>query len=139
MSYDLMVFDVESAPKELEAFADWYDDQTEWEEDHDYDDPSVTTEKLRLFFMDLINDFPPLNGPFAKEIEDDTLTDISVGTVVIYTCFAWSQSENAFEKMFSLANKYSLGFLNASSEKGEVWFPNEDGSLEIKFALSDIS
>ena len=138
MSYDLMVFDAESAPGDLETFSDWYDDQAEWEEDHDYDDPSVTTEKLRLFFMDLIDDFPPMNGPFAKEIEDDTLTDISVGKVVIYSCFSWSQSEHAFEKMFSLAKKYSLGFLNASSERGEVWFPNENGVLEKRFELSDI-
>lgn len=110
MSYDLMVFDAESAPKELEIFSNWYDTQAEWEEEHSYDDPSITTERLNLFFMELINDFPPMNGPFAKEVEDDNLTDICVGKVVIYACFAWSQSERAYEKMFSLAKKYSLGF-----------------------------
>ncbi|KPH64645.1 hypothetical protein AMS58_19905 [Pseudoalteromonas porphyrae] len=139
MSYDLMVFDAEQAPRELEIFSDWYDDQSEWAEEHDYDDPSVTTDKLRLFFMELINDFPPMNGPFAKELEDDTLADICVGKVVVYVGFAWSQSEPAFEKMFSLAKKYSLGFLNASSERGEVWFPNTQGELEICFELSDIT
>lgn len=42
MSYDLMVFRQESAPKNEKAFMDWYNRQTEWTENHSYDDPENT-------------------------------------------------------------------------------------------------
>ena len=38
MSYDLMAFEIFKAPKDKEEFFKWYDKQSEWEEDHDYDD-----------------------------------------------------------------------------------------------------
>ena len=47
MSYDLMVFDPAAAPREREEFMQWYDAQTEWAEDHECDDPAVTTPALR--------------------------------------------------------------------------------------------
>lgn len=47
MSYDLMVFEVSKTPKTQEEFLEWYDNQTEWEEDHDYEDPEITSSALR--------------------------------------------------------------------------------------------
>jgi hypothetical protein len=51
MSYDLSVFDPDAAPKERELFIEWFNTLTNWEEDHDYDDPAVSTSKLRAWFL----------------------------------------------------------------------------------------
>ncbi len=48
-----MVFAPEAAPKKRPAFLDWYDEQTEWEEGHGYDDPAIATPTLRAFHADL--------------------------------------------------------------------------------------
>lgn len=39
MSYDLMVFASEAAPKVREALMEWYDEQSKCGEDHSYDNP----------------------------------------------------------------------------------------------------
>ncbi|MEE9393643.1 MAG: hypothetical protein V3W41_14165 [Planctomycetota bacterium] len=51
----------------------------------------------------------------------------SVGTVVIYTAFAWSQAEAARATMFELAEKHRVGFFDVSSEDGGVWFAASEG------------
>lgn len=42
MSYDLMVFEKKKAPQKRKDFLDWYEKETEWTEDHGYNDPTVT-------------------------------------------------------------------------------------------------
>jgi len=126
MSYDLMVFDPASAPRTHAEFIAWYDQQTEWEEDHGYNDPAVTTPALRAWFMDMIGIFPALNGPFSSEElpEDEALvTDYCIGNSVIYVTFAWSKAEQAYDSAFDLAEKHGLGFFNASSDDAEIWLP----------------
>ncbi|AVP96852.1 hypothetical protein C7S18_06390 [Ahniella affigens] len=138
MSYDLMVFAPSAAPKKRAAFLDWYDEQSEWEEDHSYDNPDVSTPALRAWFMDMIKSFPALNGPFAANDSADTEaagTDYSIGRSVIYAAFPWSKAEQAYETMFALAEKHGVGFFNASSEQAEVWLP--DGTGGLKLAHSD--
>jgi AcrR family transcriptional regulator len=135
MSYDLMVFAVEAAPRERESFLEWYDQQSEWEEDHGYDDPSVSTAALRAWFMEMIKQFPAMNGPYASrevpEEEAAALTDYSVGRQVIYAAFAWSMAEQAYETVFSLAGKHNVGFFNASGPTGAVWLPDGKGGLTL--------
>ncbi|REN11218.1 hypothetical protein DSI35_10180, partial [Mycobacterium tuberculosis] len=65
MSYDLMVFDPAVAPREAEAFLQWYDAQTEWNETHDYDDPKVSVPALQAFFAALAEHYPPMDGPLS--------------------------------------------------------------------------
>ena len=43
MSYDLMVFEKEVIPKNRKDFIEWFNDQTNWDKDHDYDDPTATS------------------------------------------------------------------------------------------------
>jgi hypothetical protein len=43
MSYDLMVFEPEAAPKEHDRFLEWYGVQTKWSEGHSYGDPAITS------------------------------------------------------------------------------------------------
>ncbi|MCL1997427.1 MAG: hypothetical protein FWG65_01515 [Turicibacter sp.] len=133
MSYDLMVFEKKTAPRNRKDFMRWYEKQTEWGENHGYDNPAVSSEKLRNWFMEMIVEFPTLSGPHAPtdgEIDDMAdpayLTDYSVGKEVIYAAFSWSLAERAFEKMRSLAKKHDVGFFDVSAENGEIAFWEKD-------------
>ncbi|MEH6461766.1 hypothetical protein [Chitinimonas sp. JJ19] len=134
MSYDLMVFASEAAPKDREAFLAWYDEQSEWEEAHSYDNPEVSTPALRAWFLEMIQAYPAMNGPFSStdQQEDEvSVTDYSVGCSVIYSAFQWPQAEQAYVAMFSLAGKHGVGFFNVSSDKAEVWLPDGKGGLSL--------
>ena len=134
MSYDLMVFNPRKAPKSEPEFLEWYGSQTEWEEDHSYDDPKVTSNELRNWFMEMKEEFPALNGPYSPadiedRIDDDVITDYCIGKDVIYSGFRWSAAEKAYPKMLELANKHEVGFYDPSGD-GIIMFPNENGTLE---------
>ncbi len=134
MSYDLMVFAPEAAPKDREAFMVWYDEQTEWEEKHSYDNPKVSTPALRAWFLEMIQAYPQMNGPFSSDDlpqDEASVTDYSVGRSVIYAAFAWSKAAQAYQAMFSLAAKHGVGFFDVSSDHAEVWLPDGKGGLSI--------
>jgi hypothetical protein len=135
MSYDLMVFDPSNAPREHADFMRWYGEQTLWNEDHSYNDPAVTSANLHAWFMEIIQSFPPLNGPLSEEElpEDEaSATDYSIGRNVIYAAFAWSKVESAYQIVFDLAEKHNVGFFNVSSGDEEVWLPqNDSGKLVL--------
>ena len=129
MSYDLMVFRKEFAPKDKKSFMEWYDQQTEWTEDHNYDDPNNTSEELKNWFLEMNEVFPAMNGPYASDdIDDPKVTDYSIGHHAIYAAFAWSQAESAYETLVKLAEKHKVGFFD-SSGSGEVCVPDEEGNL----------
>lgn len=75
MSYDLAVFDPRADLRERGAFYEWYDATTEWEDGHDYNFPSHATEALRNWFMEMIQTFPAMNGPFAPDGTDEAVWD----------------------------------------------------------------
>jgi hypothetical protein len=134
MSYDLAVFDPEVAPLGRGEFLAWFKQQTEWNESHGYDNPKVCSPSLRQLFLEMIAEFPAMNGPHAQEElpEDEaTLTDYSVGRSLIYAAFAWSKKEQAYEIMFRLAERHRVGFFNVSSTTGEVWLPGSSGALVL--------
>ena len=132
MSYDLMVFDMSIAPKNKIEFMEWYELQTEWEEEHDYDDPKVSSEKLNSWFMEMIKYFPAMNGPYSTDDDDsDKITDYSVGSSVIYAAFSWSLVDSAYKKVFELAEKHQLGFFDASSDEAYLWYINSESKLEL--------
>lgn len=131
MSYDLMVFEKTKAPKEKQEFMEWYDRQTMWEENHDYQSVSVTSPALKNFYMELKETFPPMNGEFAPD--DDTLSengelenylaDYSIGYDVIYASFGWTVAKEAYGKMRELAEKHGVGFFDVSGN-GQIIFPD---------------
>lgn len=134
MSYDLAVFDPDVAPLERQEFLAWFDHQTEWNESHGYDDPRVSSPALRQWFLEMITQFPAMNGPYAQaDMPDDeaSLTDYSVGRSLIYAAFAWSKMEEAYEIMFRLAERHGVGFFNVSSTTSDVWLPNSNGALVL--------
>ncbi|RGY97025.1 hypothetical protein [Clostridium sp. AM58-1XD] len=122
MSYDLMVFDRSKAPETKEEFMKWFEKQTEWAEDHGYDDIRTASPDLRDWFMEMIKNFPPMNGEFAPEdeaLEDNPelemhLTDYTIGRSVIYAAFAWSVEKQARDVAKKLAMVYDVGFYDVS-------------------------
>ena len=69
----------------------WYEQQTQWTEEHSYDDPAVSAVKLREWFLEIIQTFPALNGPLSQnDLPEDEAspTDYSVGKSVIYCACA---------------------------------------------------
>jgi hypothetical protein len=127
MSYDLMVFEPQAAPKDHVRFLAWYREQTKWNEGHSYGDPAVTSSRLRDWFLEMNRQFPTLNGVSAEdELPQDeaTAADYSIGKEIIYAAFAWSKAAEAYAAVFSLAKAHGVGFFNVSSEGEAVWLPD---------------
>lgn len=137
MSYDLMVFEKEKAPKTKKNFMAWYEKQVEWSEDHDYQRISVSSPALQNWFMEMKKTFPPMNGEYAPSSElldedenlESYLTDYCIGRDVIYASFAWSVASEAYERMRSLAQKHNVGFFDVSAEDGDIILP--DGTMIV--------
>jgi hypothetical protein len=133
MSYDLMVFEPEAVPAGHDEFLEWYSQQTKWSEDHGYDDPANTSERLRGWFHNMVQMFPPMNKPTSLDdpsIDENSSTDYAIGRDFIYASFAWSKSEAAYMTVARLAEKHHLGLFNASSTGEEVWLP-ADGRMAL--------
>ena len=135
MSYDLMVFEKTKAPATKKEFMAWYEKQTEWEEEHDYQTIGVSSPALQNWFMEMKDTFPPMNGEYAPDedlIDKDEklerhLTDYSIGHDVIYAAFSWSVADEAYELMRSLAQKHKVGFFDVSADDGDIILP--DGTM----------
>jgi hypothetical protein len=129
MSYDLMVFAPDAAPAKRPAFLDWYDEQTDWDDDLAYDDPAVAAPALQAFYADLAAEFPPVP---ADVPEPDAGTDYTIGRALIYMSFLdWDRIDAAWEAVHRLAAKHELGFFDVSSDLAEVWLPDRKGGLRI--------
>jgi hypothetical protein len=138
MSYDLMVFEAAAAPEAREDFLLWYQQQTQWSEGHGYDDPKVSSQPLRAWFMEMIESFPAMNGPYASDdVDNPELTDYSVGKDVVYAAFAWSQADSAFASMVSIAKKHNVGFFDVSADEGAIVIPSKFESSTKLSAATD--
>ena len=137
-----MVFDAVNAPHDRGAFIAWYHKQAEWSEGHSYDDPKVTTPALRAWYEAIRKTYPNMNGPGAvndDHIEDSA--DYSIGRHVIYAAFRWSQAEQAYPLVRSLAVTYGVGFYDVSGDEGngEIHFPGNPLQPESTGAWHDIA
>jgi hypothetical protein len=131
MSYDLMVFAPEAAPAKRGAFLGWYEQQTEWKEDHGYDDPSVSAASLQAFYAELAAEFPATQ-PEAGQPEQESGTDYTIGQSLIYMSFLdWDKIDEAHDRVFRLAAKHALGFFDVSSDLAEVWLPDNKAGLRV--------
>ena len=133
MSYDLMVFEPTVAPRDRSEFMTWYEGQTQWSEGHSFDDPNVSSPALQKWFEEMIQIFPPMNGPLASDdVDDSHVTDHCISKDIIYSAFAWSVADEAHPKMRELAIKHRVGFFDVSSENGEILFPDEPDSAPLE-------
>ena len=129
MSYDLLAFESTAAPRERSAFRAWWTEQSQWTESHGYADPTVSSPSLRQWYAEITQTYPNMNGPDVNDDEvSDRHTDYSIGTVVIYGAFAWSEAEEVYPLFRSLAVKHGVGFYDVSGDEGdgEIHFPGDD-------------
>jgi len=126
MSYDLMVFEPADAPTERATFLDWYEKQTKWSEPHGYNDPSVTSPKLREWYEEMTSEYPDISNADTThgDLDGRKWTDYSIGKSVIYVAFPWPEAERAYKAVRHLASKHSVGFFDVSGSEGEVIYPN---------------
>jgi hypothetical protein len=119
MSYDLMVFDPNIRFVGEADFMKWYKAQTEWSEDHGYNDPEIPTKALQNWFREMIKKFPPMNGPLANADDDSSyVTDYCLGKGLIYVAFAWSVAEEAHVHFQELAKKVWIGIFRHHQQQG---------------------
>jgi hypothetical protein len=122
MSYDILAFDPAAVADA--DFPAWWEVQSQWSEDHSYDDPELTTVNLRSFYDELIRTFPPMNGAGAPTDEalrrdarlESRMTDYSIGTSLIYGAFAWSQARTARVTFAALAAKHGVAVAMVSDD-----------------------
>jgi len=125
-----MVFDAAAAPRSRAAFIAWYD-QNAHSTEPSSDDLSMLTAELKAWFMEMIEDFPPMNGPLAcLDVDDPSVTDYGLSPSSIYAMFSWSQAEAAYHRTIELAAKHRVGFFDVSAPHGDIWTPTSDGKLE---------
>ncbi len=136
-----MVFEPEAAPSSHSEFLDWYARQTKWGEDHGYDDPALSSERLRAWFDDIVQIFPPMHGQpsLVRTAKDEaSSTDYAIGPDFIYASFAWSKAEAAYMTVARLTEKHHLGLFNASSSGEEVWV-SKDGRMTLAHDKSPLT
>jgi hypothetical protein len=130
MSYDLAVFEPRAELRIRPAFLTWYRDRTSWKGGRDYSDPANAALALQAWYREMIQTFPPLNGPDRPEDMDLCAADYSTGPDIIYVAFSGGRAADAYETTFHLASRHGIGFFNASGN-GEAWFPGANGQLEL--------
>jgi hypothetical protein len=139
MSYDLMVFAPEVAPKDRKGFMAWYEQQAQWSEGLDYNDPANATENLHNWFLAVIKAFPPMNGPLrSDDLDNAHLSDYTIGRHVIHVGFAWSLAEVAHRTARELAARHDVGFFDASGE-GSIFIPENGGLVLLGAPTGDSS
>lgn len=128
MSFDLAAFDLDEAPAKPADFMAWYDQQTDWKAEFDYNDPSRLTPPLRAWFEEIRLTFPPMNGPLASDDDDDPhVTDYSLGQGFIYMSLAPSVVDEAIQLANELATKHLVGLFDPQTGNSYVPKPNEPG------------
>ena len=125
MSLELMVFVPDSAPTDPDDFFDWFDEQTEWDEDHSYRDAKVAAPPLQAWFKAVSAKFPVLG--VKRQTEYDT--EYSIGREMIHAVFPRGSDEAVRELVFDQASIHRLGVFEASSEDGAIWWPDARGTF----------
>jgi hypothetical protein len=127
-----MVFEPEAAPKDHDAFMQWYFTLTKWN-DGPYDDPARTSTRLRAWVQGMQRTFPDMNTPEAEihlQDDDGVLANYTIGRQFVYAGFAWSKAVAAAGEAERLATLHGVGFFDVSSNGEEVWLPVH-GTLEL--------
>jgi len=123
MSFDLMVFELENAPRTRKEFVAWYEVQTNWSEVENSDDFKIGSPALQEWFQKIADKYPPINGPLAPDSDDlEHLTDYTITQNIIYAGFSWDNAEGAYSLSKELAAELNIGFYDVSSPNGEIIF-----------------
>jgi hypothetical protein len=131
MSFDLVVFEPDNAPRECVAFMEWYRGQAAWSEPLNYDDPANASPRLKRWYDSMRASFPAMNGPDATTDYDNLrVTGYTIGRHLIYADFRWDYADEAYAEALKLAQAQRLGFFDASGS-GNVWLPAPDDDYQV--------
>lgn len=130
MSYDLMVFRKEAAPKDRDAFLHWYDKQIDLVDNHCESEQGAV--ELVQWYQEISVLFPPINCPCANAYTSLYCAKYSIGKDVIHVVFSWKVADQAHSKVIELAKKYGLGFFDVSSPQTDIWFPRNGTLVALK-------
>lgn len=138
MSYDLVVFEPNDHTCDRAMFLEWFkiesERQNEFANPFETLDPVRCSRRLRLLVLDLIVAFPAMNGPLKignGTADESLLTDYAFSAGFVVCCFAWSQCDRAYHRLFSLAEFHRLGFYDVSGKTGQVWAHDEGGEFVL--------
>ena len=131
MSYYVLAFD--PAAVSDAGFPAWWERESEWERDHDYNDPTIASPAVGTFFHELIQTFPAMNGPLADEAALDDperesfVTDYSIAPEFVYAAFSWAQAQAATDLVAALSAKHGLAVAWVSGDPLQITRPESAG------------
>jgi hypothetical protein len=134
MAYSLAVFEPKLEFRDRQTFVNWWEERTAWRDGLNYYDPANTTPKLRAWFNDMIEIFPPLNGPLSKPNVFDRNTgweaEYTIAHELISVGVPTFKASMAYETSIRLAAKHSVGLFEASESPSAAHFPRDNGTME---------
>ena len=122
MSYDILVFDPASAPRDIEDFLAWSRGLGAGGAGVDLDDPENGTVALRNWYSDFSDRFPPMNGPLTDA--DDGTTTYRCGPSSTLAQCPDGEATKAREAGRNLASKHGVGFFDPNDDADPI-FPAE--------------
>ena len=132
MSYDLMVFDPDLAPRKAEI-GDWHRNMMD-EDERDFqvafDPASGQSSRLSAFYDDMRLHFPAMNGPDAvsdDDVDNEQITGYAFYPGFIYMDFRWSAAEAGSNAVWALAEKYGLGLFDPQDPDDGVMLRGRPG------------
>lgn len=114
MSYDILVFDPDSVPRDVDAFLAWTEGIGYGGAGVDLDDPENGTVALRNWYSDFTQSFPPVNGPLADA--DDGTTTYRCGSSFTLAQCPDDETGRAVEAARNLAAKHGVGFFDPNTD-----------------------
>lgn len=112
---------------------EWYDRQTKWIENQNYDNPDNTSKQLHDWYYEMISSYPTINSPnFSDDDENYKYGDYSIGQFIIYFSLPWPEADNANKMAKGLAVKYNVGFYDVSGGSN-VYYQLSDKVLQLKW------
>ena len=132
MSYDIAVFEPNDALRDRASFLAWYESRTQWGP-RAYD-PTYVTPRLKSWFNEMIETYPPLNTPNRPSMRDadrwPNVVDYVFAEDMIYVAISGASVTIGRETVTRIAAKHGVGVYERS-DSGDVLFPTASGTLEI--------
>ena len=133
MSYDLIVFEPDAAPRDRMEFLDWIKDAAR-EDGGARSGPPSASPALWAWRNDMFEAFPASDGPRAFDPYSTLATRNATYRLVrhaIIAGFHWEASGAALFQVKKLVQKHRLGFFDASGEARPVWMVSRRRRFEI--------
>lgn len=116
-SIDFMVCDPASAPRDQRAFRAWYREQTDWADNDDCYDPSITSPAIQSWYRQMTSQFPDANSPgLDLRAIDERYGDYNFGRHICYVALRSDVAVEAWALTQSIAAQHQLGTYDPNSD-----------------------